>query len=70
MAKDKKMGPPSKKELVDKARDAIQSQEERKTLFPTSDIRQTDKKLGDPKTYFTAALNRRKSEGTKENEKN
>jgi ribosome-binding factor A len=54
MAKDKKMGPPSKKELVDKARDAIQSQEERKTLFPTSDIRQsTDKKLGDPKTYFT-----------------
>ena len=52
--KNKKMSPPSKKELVDKARDSIQFQEKRKILFPNHDIRKSmDKKLGDPKTYFT-----------------
>ena len=55
-AKEKltKSGPPSKKELVDKARDSIQSQEKRKILFPTFDITKSiDKRLGEPKTYFT-----------------
>ena len=52
--KNKKMSPPSKKELVDKSRDSIQFQEKRKILFPNQDIRKSmDKKLGDPKTYFT-----------------
>ena len=60
-SKKKKMGPPSKKELVDDARNSIQDREKRKKLFPNHDISQSiNKKLGKPASQFSGKYSRYK----------
>ena len=59
--KNKKMSPPSKKELVDDARNSIQDREKRKKLFPNHDISQSiNKKLGKPASQFSGKYSRYK----------
>ena len=60
-AENKKMSPPSKKELVDDARNSIQDREKRKKLFPDHDISQSiSKKLGKPASQFSGKYSRYK----------
>jgi len=59
-AKNKKMSPPSKKELVDDARNSIQDREKRKKLFASHDIVQSiNEKLGKPISYYSRNLDQK-----------
>jgi hypothetical protein len=62
-AKNKKMSPPSKKELVDDARNSIQDREKRKKLFASHDIVQSiNEKLGKPISYYSRNLDKKSRE--------
>ena len=59
-AENKKMSPPSKKELVDDARNSIQDREKRKKLFASHDIVQSiNEKLGKPISYYSRNLDKK-----------
>ena len=62
-AENKKMSPPSKKELVDDARNSIQDREKRKKLFASHDIVQSiNEKLGKPISYYSRNLDKKSRE--------
>ena len=59
-AENKKMSPPSKKELVDDARNSIQDREKRNILFASHDIVQSiNEKLGKPISYYSRNLDKK-----------